>query len=98
MSFEQIEGHLAELEDKTVGVILPIRGSVFVTYCGKLIINHVWDNHSIYYSLRFYPDTAINFEAHDVEKIIKKKDNDELESTIVLKSDAPMQQFSYHLH
>ena len=86
MSFEQLEGHLAQYEGKTVSVAVPIRGTVYVAYYGNLSINHDWENHAIYYSIRLHPDSDINFQAHDVEKIIPKP-NDELDATVILKSE-----------
>lgn len=86
MSFEQLEGHLAEFEGKQISVAIPIRGTAYIGYYGNLAINHDWANHAIYYSIRLHPDSDINFQAHDVEKIIEKP-NAELEATIVLKSE-----------
>lgn len=86
MSFEQMEGHLAEYEGKQISVVIPIRGTVHFSYYGNLAINHDWANHSIYYSIRLHPDSDINFQAQDVEKIIPKP-NSELDATIILKSE-----------
>lgn len=86
MSFEQIEGTLAEYEGKQISVAIPIRGTIHFNYYGNLVIMHDWSNHAIHYSIKLHPDSDINFQAHDVEKVIPKP-NAELEATIVLKSE-----------
>ncbi len=95
MSFEQIEGHLASYEGKQVSVAVPIRGTVCANYFGNLVISHDWENHRIYYSVRFYPDADLNFQSHDVHKIIPTP-TPELEAAIILKSDVSMEQLDYN--
>lgn len=93
MNVEQVEGQLSEFEGKPVSVTLPIRGTVVQVFYGNLEITHDWENHLIIYKLRFYPDTSINFQAHDVLKITTTP-MQEVSASIVLKSDIQMEQLS----
>jgi len=93
MNIEQVEGQLSEFEGKPVSVALPIRGTVVQMFYGNLEITHDWENHLIIYRLRFYPDTSINFQAQDVQKITINS-FEEIMASIVLKSDAHMEQLT----
>lgn len=91
MSFEQIEAQLTEFEDELVGVIVPIRGTIIQVFYGKLSYTNDADSHAIIFRLTFYPDAELNFQAHDVDKILNKP-NDMLAASIILKADAWMEQ------
>lgn len=91
MNLEQAEGQLSEFDGCPVSIILPIRGTVVQSFFGTLKISHNWDDHIILYSVKFYPDTEISFQAQDVEKIIPRP-NDDLDANIILKSDTWMEQ------
>lgn len=91
MSYEQIEGKLAEFEGHAVSVVLPIRGTIVQAFYGSLAIKHDWANHIILYKLSFYPDAELSFQAHDVDKILENP-NDQVTASIILKADAWMEQ------
>lgn len=86
MNIEQVEGQMNEFKGKTIAVAIPIRGTVHQTFYGDLEIHHDWENHLIIYSIKFHPDSDINFQAHDVHKIIPKP-NEEVHASVILKSD-----------
>lgn len=94
MNIEQVEGQLSELHGKSVSVTVPIRGTVYQTFFGHLDIKHDWENHIIRYSLRFYPDADVNFQAQDIHKIISHP-SEYLDANIILKSDSWMEQEKY---
>lgn len=94
MNIEQVEGQLSEFEGKPVAVALPIRGTVVQMFYGSLEITHDWENHLIIYRIRFYPDTSINFQAQDIHKITPTP-SEEVMASIVLKSDACMEQMTH---
>lgn len=85
MNIEQVEAQLSEFEHDTISVIVPIRGTVVLTFCGKLIIKHDWENHIILYSAG-----EVCFQAPDVERIIEHSGL-LIDATVMLKSDAPME-------
>lgn len=94
MNIEQVEGQLSELDGKSVSVTIPIRGTVIQTFYGQLAVKNDWENHIIRYSLRFYPDADINFQAQDVHKIIPHP-TENLDANIILKSDTWLEQEKY---
>jgi len=98
MNIEQVEGQLAEFDGNEVSVILPIRGTVLQTFYGRLEIKHDWENYIILYSIKFYPDVEVSFQAHDVQKIIlypyESSDVNSMNivASIVLKGDTWLEQ------
>jgi hypothetical protein len=94
MNEEQIEGQLAEFNGHFVCVEVPVRGTVFQTFLGPLEITPNWLENIIVYSIKFYPDQEISFQAQDVEKIVLDP-NEIMKAIIFLKSDSPMQQLKF---
>lgn len=95
MNIEQVEGQMAEYEHQTISVAIPIRGTICQVFFGELHIQHNWADHIISYEIGFYPDAAITFQAHDVQKIVSKPNN-QLAASIVLKSDSWLEQSKLH--
>ena len=75
MNAEQVEAHLREYQNQLVAVILPIRGTVHLTYYGNLTITESMEqNNKFYlYSIRYWPDVDINFRSQDVLSITPLK-------------------------
>jgi len=91
MNIEQIEAQLAEFDGKLISVALPIRGTICQFFYGNLKIIHDWDNTRIIYSVKFYPDTEITFQAQDVYQITTTPSK-VLSATVSLKSDSWLEQ------
>lgn len=86
MNLEQVEGQMAEYEGKSVGVAIPIHGSIVQMIFGTLTIVHNWTEHIILYEIHLQPDFAVSFQAQDIHKIVNAP-NENLAATIYLKRD-----------
>lgn len=70
MNTEQVEGQLREFKDKHICIGLPIRGTIHMSFYGKLSIMENWndDNSIILYSVATQA-VDICFRAQDVMEI-----------------------------
>lgn len=95
MNIEQLEGTLHAFEGKHVQVVSPIRGTIFISFFGELVIKNEWSdesrNSTFIYSILHWPDCSITFQSKDVERVIPNIDpTNSIEATIKLKTDEPV--------